>query len=71
MYANVGSAAIHNGSSAAPAIFISHVDSGTVYVRYVIKGDDWVMANLADDGSPQLPYGIQWGFFPRSWLTAA
>lgn len=65
-----GSAAIYSGGAAAPANAISHVASGAVYVRYVSKRDDWAMADLAPDASPQFPYGIQWGFFPRSCLTA-
>lgn len=58
------------GVTAAPANLISHVNSGTVYVRYVTKHDDYVLANLAANGSPQLPFGLQWGFYPRSCLTA-
>lgn len=68
--ANVGAGAIYNGAAPAPANRIVHVDSGTVYVRYVIKNDSYVMANLAGDGSPQLPFGLQWGFYPRGCLTA-
>jgi hypothetical protein len=68
--ANVGAAAIYNAAAAAPANPITHVNSGTVYVRYVTKQDDYVMANLASDGSPQLPSGMQWGFYPRGCLTA-
>lgn len=71
VYGNVGAAAIYNGAPAAPANYIGHVDAGTVYVRYVIKTDDWVMAHLASDASPRFPDGIVWGFFPRSCLTAA
>ncbi|MEP7019436.1 MAG: hypothetical protein ABI808_02210 [Pseudonocardiales bacterium] len=67
---NVGSAAIYSGAAAAPANLIAHVNSGTVYVRYVLKNDSYVMANLAGDGSPQLPAGLQWGFYPRACLTA-
>ncbi|MDQ1742970.1 MAG: hypothetical protein QOE23_1309 [Pseudonocardiales bacterium] len=66
---NIGSAAIYSGGAAAPANLIGHVDSGTVYVRYVSKRDDWVMANLATNASPQFPAGIQWGFFPRTCLS--
>jgi hypothetical protein len=68
--ANIGSSAIYSGGAAAPANPIAHVNSGTVYVRYVSKRDDWVMADLASNASPQLPAGIQWGFFPRGCLTA-
>lgn len=68
--ANIGSDAIYNGGAAVPANAISHVNSGTVYVRYVSKHDDWVMANLASNATPQFPSGIQWGFFPRTCLSA-
>ena len=67
---NIGSDAIYSGGAAAPANAISHVAAGTVYVRYVSKRDDWVMANLATNASPQFPAGIQWGFFKRSCLSA-
>jgi hypothetical protein len=67
---NIGSSAIYSGGAAAPANAISHVASGTVYVRYVSKRDDWVMGDLASNASPQFPAGIQWGFFPRACLTA-
>ena len=67
---NIGSAAIYSGGTAAPGNAIGHVNSGTVYVRYVSKRDDWVMGNLASNASPQFGWGIQWGFFPRSCLTA-
>jgi hypothetical protein len=69
VWGNVGSAAIYHAGAAKPANLIAHVDSGTVQVRYVIKTDTYVMANLAGDGSPQLPYGVQWGFYPRSCLA--
>jgi hypothetical protein len=69
VWGNVGSAAIYHGRVAAKANLIAHVNSGTVQVRYVIKHGDVVMANLAGDGSPQLPYGIQWGFYPRGCLA--
>ncbi len=71
VFGNVGAAAIYSGAASAPANLISHVNSGTVYVRYVTKQRDYVMANLAGNGSPQLPSGLQWGFYPRGCLTAA
>lgn len=71
VYGNVGSDAIYHGGAANPKNLIAHVDSGTVQVRYVIKRGDWVMANLGSNGSPQLPNFLQWGFYPRSCLTAA
>jgi hypothetical protein len=66
---NIGSSAIYSGGAAAPANAIGHVDAGHVQVRYVSKGDNWVMGNLSSDASPQFPWGIQWGFFPRSCLV--
>lgn len=66
---NIGSAAIYSGGAAAPANLIGHVNSGTVYARYVSKRGDWVMGNLATNASPQFPAGIQWGFFPRGCLS--
>jgi hypothetical protein len=41
-----------------------------VNVCHLTKPDDHVLANLAGDGSPQLPSGLQWGFYPRGCLTA-
>ncbi|PZS18276.1 MAG: hypothetical protein DLM57_06625 [Pseudonocardiales bacterium] len=69
--ANVGAGAIYNGAAAVPANLIAHVNSGTVYVRYVTKRREYVMALEAGDLSPQLPSGIHWGFFPRGCLTPA
>ena len=71
VFGNVGSAAIYDGAASSPANLITHVNSGTVYVRYVTKHDDYVMANLAGNGSPQLPSGLPWGFYPRGCLTAS
>lgn len=68
---NVGSNAIYHAGAAVPANPIVHVNSGTVQVRYVLKNDTYVMANLSTDGSPQLPAGLQWGFYPRGCLTAS
>jgi hypothetical protein len=67
---NIGANAIYSGGAAVPGNSIGHVNSGTVYVRYVSKDDNWVMGNLASNASPQFPYGIQWGFFPRGCVTA-
>jgi hypothetical protein len=67
--ANIGADANYSGGAAAPANLIGHVNSGTAYVRYVSRCDDWVMANLASNASPQFPAGIQSGFFPRGCLS--
>lgn len=69
--ANIGAAAIYNGSPASVGNPLLFVAAGTpLNVRYVSKDDSWVMAQVDHGVSNPLPYGIRWAFYPRSCITA-